>query len=391
MTDKLSNSNNYMDKTCIRTDDYDSDSDSGEDYANGSGYSYISESFNNDLTDEEFIEEFRIPKSIKKGVGKTTKTVSKGASKTTKTVSKGASKATKAVSKGIGGGIDGILKGLKEILKLVRKIGPFFEKFLPLFTKLFPWIEKGFKAMIDFFKSWAKIGKFMTNPKKAIAAVLTLTIPVLGQVIARGMLYNGSMHLPWLMFFAIPPLTIVPMFAMMLGYIKPLQGGKPWDMVVWLPIMGLTLGSMIATDNKVMNVIKIVLGIGSFYLAYNYKSKQVCGDKDTTSKVALDAMNSYMIVIILCLIMPYIPFLGTFFSMVQAILPKSDLFLQAFAIFLVYVGTNIINGSFRSLCKTKVKDDALYGILLGAIALTFMVSFSPGDMASQLLAMKGKM
>jgi hypothetical protein len=333
------------------------------------------------------IEHFKF-KKIGRRFKKISRRARKGIKKTTKTVNKGIKKGVKGVKKGIGGGIGGILKGIRIILKLVKKIVPFFGKFLPLFTKLFPWMLKGVKSIPKFVKSWAKIGKFITNPKKAIAALLTFTVPVVGQLVARGMLYNGSLHLPWLLLFATPPVTLVPMLAMMLGYIKPLRGGPPWDTVVWLPIAGLTIGSLLSDNNKVMNVFKIILGVGSFYLAYQYKSKKVCGDKDTKSKVALDAMNSYMIVIILGLVMPYIPYIGTFFTMIQAVLPKSDLFLQAFAVLLVYSGTNIFNGSFKALCKLHVKNDALYGILLSAIALTFMVSFSPGSVASQMSRMR---
>jgi len=284
-------------------------------------------------------------------------------------------------------GLNTITEGLKEILDFIKEIGPITTNAIPVITKIIPWIEKAFNSMVKFFESWEKLGDFFKDPVKAAAGVLTLTVPIIGQLAARMMLYNGSIDLPWLMLFSIPPLTIVPLLAMVLGYIKPLKGGAPWDNLVWLPIIGILLGTLIAADNTILNVIKIFLGIGSFYLAYSSKAVHTCKNKDKISKVVLDSLNSYMLVIVLSMILPKLPIVGRFFEMAQVLLPKSELFLQAFTVFIVYVGTNIFNGSIPQLCNVGINDDDLYGILLMAILLTFILSFSPGDAMSMLEGM----
>ena len=285
------------------------------------------------------------------------------------------------IKDGVDKGLDGMMDSLKNIINGLEPVIKFFKKVLPYF-------EKFFSGFIDVAKNWDKALQFMTNPKKAMAAVLTLTIPFIGQIMARAMLYNGSIDQPWLFLFAVPPMTIIPVLAMMFGQIDNLDGGAPWDNVVWLPMIGIVLGALVSKNNKIMNIIKLGLGVGSFFLAYSYKSKKACGDKDTTSKVALDSLNSYMITIVLAIILPYLPFIGKFFSMIQALLPMSDIFFQAFAVFMVYVGTNVVNGSFSSLCKVSVRENDLYYILLFAIVLTMVLSVSPGNTMEMIMNMQ---
>ena len=266
------------------------------------------------------------------------------------------------------------MKAINEILKIIRKLGKFFLN------------------IDDFFRSWVKAGKFMANAKNAVSILLTATIPVLGQLFARFVLYNGSMDKPWLFLFAIPPLTLAPVLAMIFGYIKPLKGGSPWDNVIWVPIIANVIGAMMARSNKNMHVLKFFLTIGSFMLAYWYKSKLVCkGKAGRTSKIALDSIISYMFVVVLALVLPYLPFIGNIFSALQSVVPYSDVLFQAFAVFLAYVGTNIVNGSVPGVCNKSYKEDDIYMVMLSATILTAITAFSPGNVMTSIVAMRDNM
>lgn len=311
---------------------------------------------------DEIHEDF-IFKKAKKGIKKTTKTVKKGVNKTTKTVKKGVNKVGKAT-------LGGIMKVINEIFKIMKKVAKFLLN------------------IDDFFKNWGKAVKFMTNPKKAMAIVLTATIPVLGQLFARFMLYNGSMNHPWLFLFAIPPFTLVPVFAMMFGYIKKLKGGSPWDNVVWVPLIANTIGAVLVKNNKNKHIIKFALTIGSFMLAYWYKSKLVCKGKSAkSSKIALDSIISYMFVLVLALVLPHLPFVGNVFSAIEAVVPYSDILFQAFAVFLAYVGTNIVNGNVPGVCGKSYKEDDIYKVMIAAVFLTAITAFAPGSPTSIMMNM----
>lgn len=336
---------------------------------------------------ETIYEDLNIGKAISKG----TKSIDKGVKKTTSDVKEGVNKGVKQTEKGINqikdATLGGIMDALNGIIKIVNKAGNFFEKFGP-------YIERIFNNIIDFFEKWGDALKFMGNPTKAIAIILTICVPVVGQLIARFMLYNGSMDHLWLMLFAIPPISLVPAFAMMFGYIKPLKGGSPWDNIVWVPLIGTLIGSLISKDNRVMNILKVGFGVGSFCLAYLYKSKGQCPKQNGSplSKVALDALVSYIVMIVLTVALPFTPFVGKFFEVVTMLVPYGDLCLQAFAVFLIYVGTNIINGSLTSsLCTLDIPENDLYGLLLTAIGLTFIVSFAPGNMISMMSNISSKL
>ena len=263
----------------------------------------------------------------------------------------------------------GIQKIIGELLEIGKKLMKFFV---------------GFE---DYWKQFQKAAVFFKNAKNITAFILTVTIPFIGQIIARFMILNGSLDKPWLFLFSIPPLTLVPAFAMMFSFIEPTKGGLPWDSMVFLPIMGTVIGSFLAKGHKSRNIFKILFSFGSFALAYWYKTTKLCKKGYDTDKVLLDSVISYMFVIIFALILPLLPYIGNVVAMIQAVVPMSDLFIQALAVFIVYVGTNVVNGSFGGHCKATIKNEDIYKVLFAAVCLTIVTAFSPGDMTSIVMDM----
>ena len=298
-------------------------------------------------------------------VKKIGKSIKKGTKKAIKQTSKGIQKAAKASLGGIMVAIKAMMKVLNKITKFIGNIDNYFMKF------------------------WRGM-KFMDNVKNATAIGLTVTIPFIGQLIARFMLYNGSMDHPWLFLFAVPPLTLVPAFAMIFGYIGKLDGGRPWDTIVWVPIIINTIGLFMTKSDRKYHAVKLFLTIGSFILVYWYKSTKICKKegKAPTNKLAMDSIISYMFMIFFAFALPYIPFIGSVFKILLGFLPLSDVFFQAFAVAIVYIITNIVNGSFKWHCKAKIKDDDVYILLLCAMLLTAISAFSPGDAMSMISQME---
>lgn len=278
----------------------------------------------------------------------------------------------KGITKSINKSMDGLMKGLKQIMKILKKI------------------EKWFNKFGDMVKHYAKALAFMANPRNAIAIILTLTVPVIGQLVARFMLFNGSMDKLWLFLFAIPPLTIVPAGYMIFDMINSINGGSPWDNLIWLPIIANTVGILLTKQFTIFHIVKMILTIGGFYFAYWAKSQKICTAEGSAknSKLILDSLISYMFIIILSFALPHLPFIGNLFSILQAFLPYSEIFFQAFAIFLVYVGTNITNGTYDQLCKLEIQENELMKVILTTVVLVAISTFSPGDPTSLLLSIK---
>ena len=339
-------------------------------------------------------------KEVKKVGDKAVDGVEKAANKATKGVEDVANKATKGVEdvandavKGVKDvadeakdGLEGFVDDAKDaILKTVDKA---FEGIKVIFDELLKIGRKILNFILGFEKYWKKFKDatvFFNKPENITAFILTVCIPFVGQLIARFMILKGSMDKPWLLLFGIPPLTLVPAFAMMFSFIKPTKGGMPWDSMVWLPIFGTVLGSVIAKGHKSRHVFRLILSFGSFVLAYWYKTNKICKGGYDDDKVKLDAIISYMFVIIFSLILPYIPYIGSVVSMIQSVVPQSDLAIQALSVFLVYVGTNIVNGSFGGHCRANVKEEDMYKVIFAAVCLTIVTAFSPGDMASVVM------
>jgi hypothetical protein len=282
----------------------------------------------------EIKENFNIFKKVKKGVNKTAKKAKKGADS----------------------GLSKIMSSLKKILSFFKKIGKFFESVKKAFT-------------------------FST--KKGIAVLLTIVVPFIGQIIGRIMILGGSLDKPWLLLFGIPPLTIIPALAMMFKYIKPVKGGKPWDLLIWGPILisifvpfALERIPFFDGEESLKNGAKMLAILFSFVILYWYKSGRICKKRNRNknarfSKIAYDSMIAYIVVIIMGVAMPYIPYIGSIFTVIKQLIPGGDIVIKSMGIFIIYVISNMINGSSRGYCSETINYDTLINLFMGCLALSF--------------------
>ena len=108
-----------------------------------------------------------------------------------------------------------------------------------LFTK----IDKFIKTIEKFFKKLKKVLVF--TPKKAIAIAATVFIPFIGQLYARYVLLDGSLHMPYLFLISYPPFSIVVAFLMLFGVIEKGKGGQPLDRYIYIPLIAYTLSNLL--------------------------------------------------------------------------------------------------------------------------------------------------
>ena len=328
-----------------------------------------------------------ITKSAKKGVKNASKSAKKavddtkkGVEDTANTVADETEKVADDAAKGIEDIADatlgGIMDAINEIIKVINQLGDFFV------------------TIDEYVQKYTDGLNFLNDVDNAFAMLLTLTVPFYGQLYARFALLGGSMDKPWLFFFALPPLTIVPIIYMMFGYVEDLGDIVPWDSMVWLPLVANAIGSLIALNHPIRNVFKIFLVIGAFMAAYWYKSTQVCENDSKGqaewSKIALDSIISYMLTSAMAQglrassqFVSVIPFIGIPLSMLLEVLPMKHMLFQALSIFMVYVGTNMYN-SIDTQCSTTVNNEDLYKLLLAAVFLTIVTSISLDDILNQI-------
>jgi hypothetical protein len=309
--------------------------------------------------DENVREDFKFGKSFKK----TTKSVSKGTSKAVKTVDKGTKKAVDSAKKGVEKGMDAAMKGLDmglgAIMSAIKQIMSFI------------------KGIEDFFNNIKKA--FTFNEEKALAILLTTVVPFVGQIAGRIIMLGGSLDQPWLLLFGIPPLTLIPALAMMFGLVKPIKGGEPWDVFVILPItvnaiLPFLLDKIpfIDDEDSIKNGIVMVALIATFVGVYTKKADMICkGNGPQFNRIAFDSLIAYISFLVMTVALPFMPYIGAVFSIAKEMIPGGDTVISSIGIFVIYVFSNMINGSFGSYCKDKISDDTLLNLFIVALALTF--------------------
>lgn len=244
-----------------------------------------------------------------------------------------------------------------------------FEKITKPLQKFFKMIENSMKMIIKAFKF---------DDKKLTAIIATLVVPFFGQFFARLFWLNGSLDKPWLLLFGIPPLTVLPAVMMMFGLVKKGKGGKPWDYFVLIPIMvniisTFLLPKMFSIYTDV--IIKCILISISFTAIYWYKSKKICKDKSAKySKIVFDSFISYILLIILTLALQYMPLFGVMFKIIDKLVPHSKLLVESITILIIYVITNMINGSYKKYCSKTIENMSMGKLVIISLIFALMTS-----------------
>lgn len=232
-------------------------------------------------------------------------------------------------------------------------------------------IEKFFKQIEKFFKKIKEA--FTFTQKKLTAIILTIVFPFFGQLIARIMYLNGSLDKSWLLFFAIPPLTIIPALMMMFGLIKKGKGGKPYDFYILFPIV-VTILSDIFLKKYIIPYkypfVKLILIFISVYGVFWFKSKKICKNKSApASKIISDTLSTYVLIGIAGIILKYIPVIGVGIKIITKMIPYSHYLIDGLSIFAIYVIVNMINGSDRKFCKKAGSTKMIIGLSILSIIL----------------------
>ncbi len=233
-------------------------------------------------------------------------------------------------------------------------------------------VEKFFKQIGDFFK---KIKEAFTFTKeKLMAVILTIVFPFFGQLIGRIMYLNGSLDKPWLFFFAIPPLTIIPALLMMFGLIKKGKGGKPYDQYILLPIIVAIVSDIFLKQYFLpykVPFVKLILIFITVYAIYWFKSKKICKNSSApATKLLVDTLATYVLIGVIGIVLKYVPVIGVAIRVIAKIIPYSHYLIDALSIFVIYVGMNMINGSAKGYCTKPGSIKMIIGFLILSVILT---------------------
>ena len=316
---------------------------------------------------KDIVEEFGVLKSVKKA----SKSTKKGISSAAKTVENTANDAANTIENtandvaNFAEGVwdetfGGVLSAIKEIKNLINDIIDFIS------------------GIDDFFIQFWDGMTFLDDVDQAFAILMTVTIPFFGQLYARFALYNGSMADPYMFLFFFPPLTLYPALMMMFGFFDKGDNVAPWDYTIWLPVAASFIGSLMVGISPKHHITKTFLVVLAFFLTYWYKSTEICSDAAPTNKLMVDSIISYAVVIVLSIGLPYIPYIGFPFKLVEMAIPMGNVVTTSVSIALVYIIMNIINITLGSEhCKAVISDNDLYKILIAGIALTAAVAFGP--------------
>jgi hypothetical protein len=155
--------------------------------------------------------------------------------------------------------------------------------------------------------------------------VFLFTLIPFGQIYSRVEYLNNSTDKKWLLFplLLLPPLQIVAMLAMKLGYVKPGSGGKPYDIYMLIPIIMKFLIPFLSDrfDFPYWFIIDVLLTWISLFLPYFLSSYTKCENINlsSTTKAMSKAVILQAYIDVMSLIVSYIPFIGIFFDLAESI------------------------------------------------------------------------
>lgn len=256
--------------------------------------------------------------------------------------------------KGVTGVVDNIMKEMKRVVSYVEDLD-----FL---------VDKTIDGVM-FLEDWYN----------AVAIILTLIVPIYGQIIARFMLLNGSIHHAWLMAFSFPPFTVLPALAIMFDFIDEIEGDKPYDAMMIMPILANAMGYLLGAESKSRVVFKYLITVGAFYYVYYDKANSYCGKvKMKHNRLLMDSVISCVGAEILAIVIPNLPIINIPFQWINSAVPHAPLVMQTICVASVYTFTNMLNGSYpRELCGFTISDDDINILTFFGLITALILMFAP--------------
>lgn len=231
--------------------------------------------------------------------------------------------------------------------------------------------------------------------------ILYILIPF-APLYARIVDFNGSLDHIWTLFplFNVFPFSIVPILMMAYGKIKKGKGGKPYDHLIWIPIVLRFIISLIGglSDKIALKILCVILGIISIMVPNLMRRNKLCKDiKDKDNKDnsynLMDTKQIYKSFVdslfqagfgeIFTVLMIFIPFIGIFFK-ILGMIPVIGTFINdiiwCFGFGCGYIIINMFNqDDMKDMCYPNKFNDT-NDIIKLAFGSIFLVSSGISNM-----------
>ncbi len=198
--------------------------------------------------------------------------------------------------------------------------------------------------------------------------VLILGLLPLGQLWARIFYFNGSLDKWWLMFpmLLFPPFSFIPLLMMKFGFVADGKGSNPLDYWMILPIVAkfiipFIMPYIIDEDSETLtSIVSLILQLLCVIVANLTRRYTNCKNQgitvDSIGKAAIDSTIAFGIGDISAFVIPMLPFVGIFISvleMIPIIGDFVDTILWSFGFIAAYVLINMFNqDNLSKFCST---------------------------------------
>jgi hypothetical protein len=241
-------------------------------------------------------------------------------------------------------------------------------------------IDHFIKQMEKFFKKVKKL--FVFTREKAIAISATILVPFLGQLYARYVLLNGSLHMPYLFLISFPPFSIIVALLIIFEVVEKGKGGEPFDHYVYIPLITYTLSNLLflMIDNeKIVKVLQIAIIQSSLFLTFSLRSKKICNKYAYTKTLIIQTLLGYLLFILLPIILLHLPLLGSLYTIFLRIMPLAHILVDLIIIAFVYIIMNMISGTIdKEFCQNSDIANK-YILILFIISIVFTITINSNN------------
>lgn len=222
--------------------------------------------------------------------------------------------------------------------------------------------------------------------------VIILGLVPLGQLWARVFNFNGSLDKWYFLIpiFLFPPLSFIPLIMMKYGMIEDGKGSTPVDKIMLLPIIAkliipFVLPFIIDEDSEtIYSIVNFVLQLLLIIVANLTRRYNTCNSITVNSigKATIDSTVAYGIGNLIAFIIPWLPFIGLIFSLLEMIPFVGDSvnnILWGLGFASTYVIINMVNqDSIDKFCSTpffgNIQDQIPFVISIIIIVITEIVN-----------------